>query len=81
MTVVPAVPLGTRNVHENVPLALAVSDPDVQLETRTPSNIREAKAVEAENPVPETVTLAPTGPSPGDTVIAGVVTVKTPFAV
>ena len=81
MTVVPAVPLGTRNVQDRPPELLVVREPLVQLEIDTPSTTNEASVVETENPVPETVTVAPIGPALGDTVIAGVVTVKTPVAV
>jgi hypothetical protein len=70
------VPLGTLNVHENVPVALVVSEPDVQLVIVTPSNTSDVSATDTENPVPDTVTVAPTGPWVGDTVIAGVVTVN-----
>ena len=76
VTVEPEVPAGTENVHENAPAASLESDPLVQLLTGIPSNTSEARAVETENPVPETVTVAPVGPWPGDTVIVGVVTVN-----
>ena len=79
-TDVPKVPLGTLNVQLNVPVALVVNDPLVQVETVTPSKTRDASAVEIEKPVPATVTVAPIGPCPGVTVIAGVVTVKAPVA-
>ena len=60
----------------NAPVAPVVNEPDVQLGIVTPSNTNDASTVETENPVPETVTVAPTGPWPGVTVIAGVVTVN-----
>jgi hypothetical protein len=78
---VPLVPEGTANVHENVPVALAVNEPDVQVVIVTPSNTSDVSATDTENPVPDTVTVAPTGPWVGDTVIAGVVTVNVPLAV
>jgi hypothetical protein len=81
VTVVPAVPLGTLNVQLNVPVAPVVSDPTVQLVIALLSKVKDASAVETENPVPETVTVAPMGPWVGLTVIAGVVTVNAPIAV
>jgi hypothetical protein len=42
----------------------------------TPSKNSNASGVDTENPVPETVPVAPTGPCPGVTVIASVVTVN-----
>jgi hypothetical protein len=81
VTVVPDVPLGTANVQLNAPVAPVVNEPDVQLGIVTPSNTNDASTVETENPVPETVTVAPTGPWPGVTVIAGTVTVNVPLAV
>jgi hypothetical protein len=74
VTVVPAVPLGTWKVQLNAPVPFAVSEPLVQLETVRESNRREVRAVDTENPEPETVTVAPTGPWPGVATIAGVVT-------
>jgi hypothetical protein len=79
VTVVPDVPLGTRNVQLNAPLADAVSEETpVQLAPAivTPSKTREESTVETEKPVPATVTVAPTGPWPGVTAIVGVVTVN-----
>jgi len=80
VTVVPEVPLGTTNVQLNEPAALVVSDPLVQLEIRTLSNSRDFSVVETENPVPDTVTVDPTGPFVGVTLIVGVVTVNFPVA-
>ena len=76
MTVVPDVPPGTLNAQEKLPLLSVVSDPVVQLVIAIPSNTSDANAVETENPVPDTVTVAPTGPWLGDTVMAGVVIVN-----
>ncbi|MGA7649979.1 MAG: hypothetical protein WBW40_04655 [Thermoplasmata archaeon] len=72
-TDVPEVPLGTRNVQLKAPVPLVVSDPLVQLEIVTPSKSRPT-VLDTENPVPDTVTVAPTGPRLGVTVIFGVVT-------
>ena len=77
----PDVAPGTANVQLNAPVALAKSEPELQLEIVTPSNTREAIAVETENPEPCTLTVAPTGPWPGLTEIAGTVTVNAPEAV
>jgi hypothetical protein len=76
VTVVPAVPTGTLNVQLNAPVAPVVREPLVQLVIETESNTSDARAVDTENPVPETVTVAPMGPWVGLTTIAGVVTVK-----
>jgi len=78
VTVVPEVPFGTENVQLNAPAAFVVSEPVVQLEITTLSKTSPT-VLDAENPVPATVTLAPTGPFFGVTVIAGVVTLN--FAV
>jgi hypothetical protein len=75
-TSVPEVPLGTAEVQLNAPVTSAVSEPLVQLEIATPSNTSEASGVETENPDPDTVTVAPIGPCPGETRSPGVVTVK-----
>jgi hypothetical protein len=75
-TVVPTVPLGALKVHANVPVAPVVSEPLVQLVIDTPSKTSDPRTVETENPVPETVTAAPTGPWAGFTVMAGIVTVN-----
>jgi hypothetical protein len=81
VTVVPAVPLGTLNVQLNAPVAPVVREPLVQLVIVTESNTSDDNAVDTENPVPATVTVAPIGPCAGVTVIAGVVTVNVPVAV
>ncbi len=81
MTVVPEVPLGTANVQVNAPLVPVVREPLVQLVIVTESKTSDDSAVDTEKPVPETVTLAPTGPCVGVTVIACVVTVNVPPAV
>jgi len=78
-TVVPEVPLGTEKVQLKAPVPLVVNDPLVQAEIVTPSNTS-LTALVTENPVPATVTVAPIGPWPGVTVIAGVVTVNEPVA-
>ena len=67
---------GTAIVQLNAPVAPVVNEPDVQLVIVTPSNTNDANAAETENPAPATVTVAPTGPCPGDTVIDSVVTVN-----
>ncbi len=81
MTVVPDVPPGTANVQLNAPVAPVVSEPLVQLAIVTESNTSDDNTIDAENPVPATVTVAPIGPCPGVTVIAGVVTMNTFVAV
>ncbi len=80
VTVVPDVPLGTLNVQVNAPLVPVVREPLVQLVIVTEPNTSDDSAADTEKPVPETVTLAPTGPCVGVTVIAGVVTVNVPVA-
>lgn len=62
LTVVPDVPLGTENVHENAPVAPVVIEPDVQPAIDTASNTNDARSVDTENPVPETVTEVPIPP-------------------
>ena len=83
MTVVPNTPLGTLNVQLNAPVAPAVREPLVQLAAVIVlvSKTNDVSAVDTEKPVPATVTVAPIGPCPGVTVIAGVVTVNVPVAV
>ncbi len=81
MTVVPDTPLGTLNVQLNAPVAPVVREPLVQLVIVTESNTSDDSAVDTEKPVPATVTVAPIGPCPGVTVMAGVVTVNVPVAV
>jgi hypothetical protein len=82
VTVDPDVPLGTLNVQLNDPVASVVSEPIVQLEVgiTTPSKASPTRPVN-EKPVPDTVTVAPKGPCPGVTAIAGVVTANVPPAV
>ena len=80
-TVEPLVPLGTANVHEKSPSASVVREPLVQLAMVTPSKTSEARGDDTENPEPETVTVAPIGPCPGEAEIDEVVTVNEPEAV
>ena len=81
MTVTPETPDGTANVQLNEPVPSVVRLPLVQLVIVTESNTSDDNAVDKEKPVPATVTVAPIGPCPGVTVIAGVVTVNVPVAV
>ena len=82
MTVVPDVSPGTTNAQLNAPVVSVVRAPLVQfaLVIAAPSKPNPTKLV-TEKFVPETVTVAPVGPCPGVTVIAGVVTVKAVVAV
>lgn len=75
-TDVPLVPVGTRSWQLKCPAPSAVVEPLAQEEIVTPSKRSEASAVFTGKPVPATVTVDPTGPCPGVTVIAGVVPVK-----
>lgn len=75
VTVVPEVPLGTEKVQLNVPVALVVREPVVQLVIATLSNTN-ATVLDTEYRVPDTVTDEPTGPWAGVTVIFGTVTVN-----
>ena len=61
VTIVPTVPLGTANVHEKSPETSVPNEPLVQLVTVTPSKSRPT-VLSTEKPVPDTVTVAPTGP-------------------
>ncbi|MCI4353730.1 MAG: hypothetical protein L3K14_10200 [Thermoplasmata archaeon] len=80
VTVVPVVPLGTVNVQLNDPVLLVVRPPPtVQLEIVTPSKTNPT-VLDTVKPVPDTVTVEPTGPCFGLTVILGVVTVNFPVA-
>jgi hypothetical protein len=74
VTVVPDVPVGTLNVHVNAPVPFVVNEPLRQLVTVFASKTRDSTAIDTENPDPDTVTMAPTGPCPGLTVIRGPVT-------
>ena len=76
ITIVPDVPFRTENVHVKAPELSVISEPGEQLKIGTWSNTREANGVNTENPVPRTVTDAPTGPCPGITAIASGVTVN-----
>jgi len=76
VTVVPDVPLGTLNVQLNDPVVLVVKDPFVQLVIVFESRTSDFTFIDAANPVPETVTVDPTGPCVGLTVIARGVTVN-----
>ncbi len=60
MTVVPDVPLGTANVQLNDPVAPVVREPAVQFVIITPSKTSPTGLL-AEKPIPDTVTVAPTG--------------------
>jgi hypothetical protein len=80
VTVDVVVPLGTTKVQLNAPTVFVVSEPFVQWVIFTPSKFRDDSAVETENPVPETVTVAPCAPEEGEIVIFGVVTVNVPDA-
>jgi len=74
--VLPDVPLGTANAQLNVPCVVPVSnEPTVQPETITESKIKPT-VLDKEKPFPETVTVVPTAPCPGATLIRGVVTVN-----
>ena len=79
VTVVPEVPLGTAKVQENPPKGPVFNDPLVQ-----PVIVTESKSslavLRSEKPVPDTLTVAPAGPSLGLTVIIGVVTLNVPVA-
>jgi len=72
VTTVPDVALGTLKVQLNEPITLTVKEPALQLEIVTESNTKDVSVVDTENPVPDTVTIAPRGPWIGLTVIAGV---------
>jgi hypothetical protein len=76
VTTVPEVPVGTLKVQLNAPRLLVVNEPLVQLEITTLSKTNDLRFESTEKPVPETVTVDPTAPRPGVTVIFGVVTVN-----
>jgi hypothetical protein len=67
-------------VQVNAPDVSDVKDPLVQLEMVTLSKTRDVNGVATEKPVPATITVAPCGPLPGVTVIAGTVTLNAPVA-
>jgi hypothetical protein len=82
MTVVPDVPLGTAKVQLKPPVPSVVNEPPPgQVVMVTPSKTSDASADDTENPVPDTVTVAPNGPWSGITVIEGVVMVNSAVAV
>jgi hypothetical protein len=68
------------NSHEKAPVLPAVSEPVEQLLIATPSNTSDVRVVETENPDPEAVTVAPTGPFPGVAESVRAVTVNDPIA-
>ena len=74
VTVVPDVPRGTANVQLKDPVPPVVKEPLVQLVIVLESRISDFSAVDTEKPVPDTVTIEPTGPRVGLTLIAGVFT-------
>jgi hypothetical protein len=74
------VPVGTVNVQLNAPAVLVERLPAIaQLEMVTLSKTSPT-VLETEKPVPDTVNVAPTGPSPGLSAILDVVTVNFPVA-
>jgi hypothetical protein len=76
VTADPLAPTGTLNVQLNAPVALVVKEPMLQLVIVTLSKTSNPSAFETENPVPDTVTVAPNGPCMGFTVIMGIVMVN-----
>ena len=60
----------------NAPVPLVVKEPFVQLVIAFASKTKDSSAVDTEKPVPETVTVAPTGPWAGVTAMLGTVTVN-----
>jgi hypothetical protein len=81
VTVALSAPFGTANVQLKAPVCPVVKEPFAQLTMVLVANKSEANGVDTENPVPDTVTVAPTGPWAGLTETVGVVTVNTPEAV
>jgi hypothetical protein len=75
VTFVPDVPLGTANLQLNEPDAPVVKEPPVQLEIITSSRTSPT-GLDTEKPVPDTVTVAPIGPSKGLAAIFGLVIVN-----
>jgi hypothetical protein len=65
VTVVPEVPPGTLNVQLNAPVAPDVREPLVQVVIVLESRTSDFNFFTAEKPVPDTVTVAPTGPCVG----------------
>jgi hypothetical protein len=63
---------GTLNVHENAPVLFVVKEPVVQLVMRIESKASDPSTLDAAKPVPATVTVEPTRPDAGVTVIEGV---------
>ena len=80
VTVVPEVPLGTGNAQEMAPVLPAQSDPVVHRVMVTVSNTRDVTIFETENPLPEIVTAAPTGPCADVRVIVSGVTLNLAWA-
>ncbi len=67
-TVVATTPApGTLNAQLNVPETPTFNDPVAQTVMFAPSKISDFRVVESVNPVPETVTVEPTGPLVGAT--------------
>jgi len=81
LTVVPEVPEGTLKVHVNDPVGPVVSEPLKQDKIALASKTRDDRGTDSENPVPDTVVVAPTGPWVGVTEIARAVTVNACTAV
>jgi hypothetical protein len=75
VTVDPVAPAGTLNVQVNTPVAFVAREPLAQVVTVIPPSTNPT-VLDTENPVPDTTTVAPTGPCPGATVIAGIVSVN-----
>lgn len=80
-TVLPDVPLGTTNVQRNAPEPSVDNEPLTKLEIGTESKTSDVKVVDTEKPVPDTVTIDPTEPVTGLTVIEAMVTMNAPVAV
>src|SRR5579859_1038658 len=78
-TVVPEVPVGTMNVHENAPVGLDTRLPLVQATMETPPSVNDTVEL-SEKPEPVAVTVAPEGPRVGATLSASGVTVNAPEA-
>ena len=76
VTVEPLAPEGTEKAQLNVPVPLIDMDPGEQEEMVTVSKTSDFSDDPMVNPVPETVTVDPSGPWLGVSVIVGVVIVK-----